>query len=141
MSLLLQGGRYTINDVHYVAEGDKLVPAANTPFARDATFGYKSSNLRDCVVEKSKGSISADRVQSLTLATIRQGGPEEITRQLMALPSGSIVIINAAATEDVDTVVLGLHQADAAGKKLLFRTGAAWVSSRLAIPQIEPISA
>jgi len=59
----------------------------------------------------------------------------------MALPSGSIVIINAAATEDVDTVVLGLHQADAAGKKLLFRTGAAWVSSRLAIPQIEPISA
>ena len=40
------GGRYTVNDVHYVAEGEELVPAAETPFARDAAFGYRNSNLR-----------------------------------------------------------------------------------------------
>jgi uncharacterized protein YgbK (DUF1537 family) len=137
----LQGGRYTINDVHYVAEGGKLVPAALTPFAKDATFGYKSSNLREWVVEKSKGTITAERVQSLSIDSIRQGGAEVIKQQLLDFPQGSIVIINAAATEDIDTVVLGLLQADAAGKKFLFRTGAAFVSSRLAIPQIEPISA
>ncbi len=28
-----EGGRLTINDIHYVAEGDRLVPAAHTPFA------------------------------------------------------------------------------------------------------------
>ncbi|KAK3686900.1 hypothetical protein LTR37_019342 [Vermiconidia calcicola] len=137
----LQGGRYTINDVHYVAEGDELVPAGKTAFARDATFGYRSSNLRDWVVEKSKGNIPADRVQSLTIGTIRKGGPQAIKQQLMDFPKGSVVIVNAAATEDVDAVILGLLQADAAGKKLLFRTGAAFVSSRLAISQIEPISA
>ena len=137
----LQGGRYTIDDVHYVAEGDNLVPAAETPFAKDATFGYKSSNLRDWVVEKSKGSITADRVKSLTIETIRQGGANAIKEQLMDFPKGSIVIVNAAAVEDIDVVILGLLKADSAGRKFLFRTGAAFVSSRLAILQIPPMSA
>ena len=136
-----QGGRYTINDVHWVAEGDKLIPAAQTPFAKDATFGYKSSNLRDWVVEKSKGAISKDMVKSLSIDTIRNGGADAIKDQLMSFPKGSVVIVNAAATEDIDAVILGLLKADTAGKKFLFRTGAAFVSSRLGIPQIDPISA
>ena len=47
----LEGGRYTVNDVHYVDEGGVLVPAAQTEFARDRAFGYASSNLRDWVAE------------------------------------------------------------------------------------------
>lgn len=137
----LQGGRYTIDDVHYVAEGDRLVPAAQTPFAKDATFGYKSSNLKDYVVEKSRGSITRDAVKSLSIASVRNGGAEEIAKQLMGFPKGSVVIVNAAAVEDIDVVILGLLEAAKQGKKFLFRTGAAFVSSRLAIPQIEPISA
>lgn len=137
----LQGGRYTIDDVHYVAEGDKLVPAAQTPFAKDATFGYKSSNLKDYVAEKSQDAIGRDSVQSLSITNIRNGGPEEIAKQLMSFPKGSIVVVNAAAVEDIDVVILGLLQAARQGRKFLFRTGAAFVSSRLAIPQIDPISA
>ncbi len=49
------GGRYTVGDIHYVAEGDTLVPASMTPFARDAIFGYSSANMRDYVEEKSRG--------------------------------------------------------------------------------------
>src|SRR5512137_1492758 len=30
-----EGGRFTIDDVHYVKEGDELVPAAETPYAKD----------------------------------------------------------------------------------------------------------
>jgi uncharacterized protein YgbK (DUF1537 family) len=104
----LQGGRYTIEDVHYVAEGDVLVPAGETPFARDATFGYRSSNLRDWVVEKSKGGIKADAVHSLSLASIRNGGSRKICEELMSTPKGSVVIVNAAAEEDIDVVVLGI---------------------------------
>lgn len=137
----LQGGRYTIDDVHFVAEGEKLVPAAQTPFAKDATFGYKSSNLKDYVVEKSQGVISRDTVQSLSIESIRNGGADEITKQLVSFPKGSVVVVNAAAVEDIDVVILGLLRAAGQGKKFLFRTGAAFVSSRLAIPQIEPISA
>ncbi|KAI0129789.1 hypothetical protein BJ170DRAFT_577805 [Xylariales sp. AK1849] len=137
----LQGGRYTIGDVHYVAEGETLVPAAQTPFAKDATFGYKNSNLRDYVVEKSKGSIPVEKVTSLSLETIRAGGKDAVLSQLGSVDKGTVVVVNAAAEEDVDVVVLALLKAASGGKRYLFRTGAAFVSARLGIASIPPISA
>ncbi|KAM5345244.1 hypothetical protein ACJ41O_011106 [Fusarium nematophilum] len=139
----LQGGRYTINDVHYVQEGDQLVPAAQTPFAKDATFGYKSSNLRDYVVEKTKGGVPKDRITSIGLDTIRTGGFEAVLKQLDEEVNGQrpVIVINAAADEDVDVVVAALLRASSSGKRFLFRTGAAFVSARLGIPSIPPISA
>ncbi|KAK5937701.1 hypothetical protein PMZ80_009830 [Knufia obscura] len=137
----LQGGRYTIDDVHYVAEGDDLVPAGQTQFAKDATFGYQSSNLRDWIVEKSKGAITAERVKSLSLNDIRNGGPDTICQQLMSFPKGSVVIVNAAAEEDMDVVVLGILEAASKGHRFLYRSGAALVSSRLGIKPIAPKSA
>lgn len=137
----LQGGRYTIHDVHYVAEGEYLVPAAETPFAKDATFGYKSSDLRDYVVEKSRGSIPKEMVTSLSLETIRIGGADKVLEQLKSVEKGTVVVVNAAAEEDVDVVVLALLKAAKDGKRYLFRTGAAFVSSRLGIAPIAPISA
>ncbi|KAK6846128.1 hypothetical protein PG987_001316 [Apiospora arundinis] len=136
-----EGGRYTIDDVHYVAERESLVPAAQTPFAQDATFGYKSSNLREYVVEKSKGAISAEKVTSLSLGTIRVGGVEAVLEQLRGVAKGTVVVVNAAAEEDVDVVVLALLKAAGQGKRYLFRTGAAFVSARLGIAPITPISA
>jgi uncharacterized protein YgbK (DUF1537 family) len=49
-----QGGRITLNDIHYVRDGENLIPAAETPFALDSSFGYRSSNLKDYVEEKTK---------------------------------------------------------------------------------------
>ncbi|KAF2732662.1 hypothetical protein EJ04DRAFT_513722 [Polyplosphaeria fusca] len=137
----LQGGRYTINDVHYVAEKDTLVPAGETPFAKDATFGYKSSNLRDWVVEKSKGKIKSEMVKSLSLQDIRLGGPDKVGEILETTAKGSVVILNAASEEDMDVAILGILKASSKGKKFLFRTGAAFVSARLGIFPIPPISA
>ncbi|KAH7080090.1 hypothetical protein BKA63DRAFT_234808 [Paraphoma chrysanthemicola] len=137
----LQGGRYTINDIHYVAEGDTLVPAGETPFAKDATFGYKSSHLADWVVEKSKGVIIRDRVVGIGLTDIRQGGPERVVEILCSAPKGSVLIVNAAAEEDMDVVILGILKASAQGKKFLFRSAAAFVSARLGISPIPPITA
>lgn len=137
----LQGGRYTIDDVHYVAEGDTLVPAGETPFARDATFGYKSSDLRDWVVEKTKGAITRERVKGLSLHDIRTGGADKIAELLLTSAKGSVLIVNSAAEEDMDVVILGILKASAQGKKFLFRSGAAFVSARLGISPIPPISA
>ena len=39
-----EGGRYTMDNIHYVKEQDNLVPAGMTEFAKDKTFGYKSSD-------------------------------------------------------------------------------------------------
>ncbi|KAH7394293.1 hypothetical protein BKA66DRAFT_455958 [Pyrenochaeta sp. MPI-SDFR-AT-0127] len=137
----LQGGRYTIDNVHYVAEGDDLIPAGQTPFAKDATFGFKSSHLADWVVEKSGGRISQDRVKGIGLADIRQGGQDKVGEILLAAAKGTVFIVNAAAEEDMDIVVLGILRASAQGKKFLFRSAAAFVSARLGISPIPPISA
>jgi uncharacterized protein YgbK (DUF1537 family) len=77
------GGRYTIGDMHYVAEGDKLVPAGETPFARDASFGYRASNLREWIVEKSRGDISLENISSLSLPDNRLRGPDALAEQLL----------------------------------------------------------
>jgi hypothetical protein len=103
-----QGGRYTIDDVHYVAEGDTLVPAGATQFAKDATFGYKSSNLRDYVLEKAPGRFTADQLFSVTIDEIRKGGPETVCQRLLAAPAGGVVIVNAAAESDMHVFVAGL---------------------------------
>lgn len=108
----LQGGRYTIGDVHYVAEGTELVPAADTPFAQDATFGYKSSNLREWVVEKSRASraIESDRIQSFDLGRVRREGPEYVLQALLETQKGTVIVVNAADEADMDVVVLGILQ-------------------------------
>jgi len=138
----LQGGRYTVGDVHYVEDGKgTLVPAGLTPFAKDATFGYTSSNLREWVVEKSGGRIGLDRVVSLSLEDIRVGGPTKVAELLMGFEKGVVVVVNAAAEEDMDVVVLGILEAASKGRRFLYRSGAALVSSRLGIKPIAPKSA
>ncbi|KAL4875205.1 NADP-dependent oxidoreductase domain-containing protein [Aspergillus karnatakaensis] len=136
-----QGGRLTIDDVHYVADPEEnLVPAAETPFAKDATFGYTNSNLRKYVVEKSNGLIAEDRVQSISLEDIRAGGPEAVTRKLLSFATRSIIILNAVVDTDMEVFVLGLLAAKSQGRSYLYRTGAAFVSTRLGISQIPPLT-
>ncbi|KAJ0425745.1 hypothetical protein BJY00DRAFT_158056 [Aspergillus carlsbadensis] len=137
-----QGGRYTIDDVHYVLEaGDQLVPAGETQFAKDATFGYRSSNLRDYVREKAPGRFSDDQIHSVTLKDIRLEGPEGVCERLLGFSSGGVIIVNAAAESDMHVFVAGLLLAEAkANKRYIYRTGAAFVSTRLGISSIPPIT-
>lgn len=103
-----QGGRVTLNDVHYVAEGDRLVPAGSTQFARDATFGYASSNLKDYVREKASGRFTPELLHSVSIDEIRNGGPDGVCKKLVGLPRGAVVIVNAAAESDMHVFVAGL---------------------------------
>ena len=126
----LEGGRFTIGDVHYVAEGEQLVPAAETPFAADHSFGYRSSNLRAWVAEKTQGRVPADTVASITLEDVRQGGPDVVAARLRDLEDGQVCVVNAACPRDMEVFVLGLLRAEAAGKRFLYRTAASFVQAR-----------
>jgi len=50
-----EGGRITIDDVHYLKEGQTVTPVGMTEFAKNPVFGYRSSNLAEWVEEKTKG--------------------------------------------------------------------------------------
>jgi uncharacterized protein YgbK (DUF1537 family) len=124
------GGRYTIDDIHYVADGDRLLPAGTTEFARDAAFGYHASNLRHWVVEKSHGRTDPSAVTSLTIEDIRRGGPGRVAERLRQIPAGGVCVVNAASHRDLAVVVGGLLEAEAAGRRFMYRTAASFVPLR-----------
>ncbi|MBQ7419963.1 MAG: hypothetical protein IJV17_04385 [Prevotella sp.] len=48
----IEAGRVTIDGVHYMKDGERLIPVSETEFARDNVFGYHTSVLRDYICEK-----------------------------------------------------------------------------------------
>ena len=49
---LIEAGRVTIGGVHYMKDGERLIPVSETEFARDNVFAYHTSVLRDYIAEK-----------------------------------------------------------------------------------------
>jgi uncharacterized protein YgbK (DUF1537 family) len=136
----IAAGRVTASDVHYVQDGDAFVPVGQTSYARDATFGFQSSDIRDYVEEKTDGLIAAEDVVSLSLDNIRLNGPERV-RDIILSCSGAVpVIANALDDSDLDVVTLGLLLAEQAGARVLCRTGPSFVASRLGMAGREPLS-
>ncbi|XP_042503189.1 uncharacterized protein LOC122080300 [Macadamia integrifolia] len=135
----LQGGRFTIDDVHYVADADRLVPAGDTEFAKDAAFGYRSSNLREWVEEKTKGRVPASSVASISIHLLRKGGPSAVCEHLCRLNKGSVCIVNAVSERDMAVFAAGMIQAELKGKRFLCRTAASFVSARIGIRPRAPI--
>ncbi|QIP11544.1 hypothetical protein G8759_02305 [Spirosoma aureum] len=126
----IEGGRFTIGDVHYLVENQELVPVSDTPFAHDVVFGYKHADLKLWVEEKTKGRVKAADVGSLSIDDIRVGGPQVVKEKLMACANGSIYIVNAASYRDLEVVAMGLIWAEKSGKKFLYRSSATLVPIR-----------
>ena len=91
----LKRGTFTIDDVHYVQYDDTLVPAAETEFAKDKTFGYTVSNLKEYVEEKTQGAYKKENVTAISLEDIRELNYDKIEEQLLAVEDFNKVIVNA----------------------------------------------
>lgn len=125
----LQGGRYTIGDIHYVAEDEQLVPAAETPFAQDAAFGFQNSDLKQWVIEKHNGNIDADQIASVRLNELRSSDLSSLTDRLANLSPGSVCIVNAACMRDMEAFVLAAQNAEQQGQTFVYRTAASFVQA------------
>ena len=125
-----EGGRYTINDIHYLAQGDLLTPVGHTEFARDAALGYKSSNVREWVEEKTQGRIPAGQVATVSLETIRVGGPERVAQQLLSLRDAKVCFPNAASMRDIEVFTLGTMLAEKRGGQFFYRSSASFLQVR-----------
>lgn len=121
----MEGGRYTIGNVHYVKEGDKLVPAGETEFAKDKTFGYKSSHIGEYVEEKTKGEFKAKDTTYITLEELRSLDIDGITEKLMAVENFNKVVVNAIDYLDIKIFTVAYINASLKGKNLMFRSAAA----------------
>ena len=141
-----EGGRWTINDVHYVAEGDKLIPAAQTPFAKDAAFGFTQSNLLDYVQEKTGGKIRRKDVVSITLEDLRGSNEdgdddnvepsERVRAKLSKLTNMQACVVNAVTLRDMQVFALGLLDSESKNnKRFLVRSAASFVQARIGLPK------
>ena len=148
-------GRVTIGGVHYTrGTGDDagtLTPAAQTEFAKDASFGYANSELAKYVEEKSKGRFAAESVIVLDLNIIRAGaasagtaenpdGDPAVSAAISATAiadaiepaTDSTPIVADIVTEnDLRVLSLGLEEAERRGKKLLYRVGPPFGRARI----------
>lgn len=119
-----EGGRFTLGDVHYVKEGEMLTPAGQTEFARDKSFGYRASDLREWCEEKTHGKYRAEDVTSIALEDLRALRIDKITEQLKAVRNFNKVIVNCADYVDVKAFALAFLAALDAGKNFIFRSAA-----------------
>ena len=118
------GGRYTIDNIHYVQEGNILTPAGMTEFAKDKTFGYHESDLCAWCEEKSQGKYKAGDVTAITLEDLRSCNYEKITSQLCEVHDFNKVIVNSIDEMDIKVFITAFVDAVKMGKKFIFRSAA-----------------
>lgn len=122
-----EGGRFTIDGVHYVKEQDQLVPAGLTEFAQDKTFGYRSSRLCDYIEEKTGGTYKADQVILIPLSMLRNRMYDSIEEKLLSVRDFNKIVVDAAEDCDLKVFCTALYRAMKKGKHFLFRTAASFV--------------
>jgi len=137
----VEPGRVTVDSVHWSRTSEGMIPVSQSEFAKDASFGYRSSDLRDWVEEKTAGRIPRDSVARITLTDIRVGGPDRVLEILSGLRDGQPVVVDTAADADQQVVVLALLRAEAAGKNFLYRIGPSFVRARSGQQATPPVDA
>ena len=105
-----EGGRYTIDNVHYVKYGEELIPANETEFAKDKTFGYSAATMPEYVEEKTKGAYKASDVTCISLEDIHDMNIDKIEEALMEVkPLLSREQMVVKETENGGIIVVGSH--------------------------------
>lgn len=120
-----EGGRFTVDNIHYVQYEESLVPAGETEFAKDRTFGYTKSHLGEWVEEKTEGRFKSVNATYISLNSLRALDIDGITEQLLQVSDFNKVVVNAVDYVDVEIFVVALVKAMKAGKQFLFRSAAA----------------
>lgn len=120
-----EGGRFTIDNVHYVKYGSELIPAGSTEFAKDKTFGYKSSHLGEWCEEKTLGKYNAEDSIYITIEDLRSLQYEKIIDTLKSVQNFNKVIVNAIDYIDIKIFAICIINAILSGKEFLFRSAAA----------------
>ncbi|MFY0628423.1 MAG: hypothetical protein JXR07_19155 [Reichenbachiella sp.] len=123
-----QGGRFTIDNTHFVDDEGKLIPVSETPFAQDETFGFNSSNLYDYVLEKSASTKSNNEIFDLSIEELRNFETQSLADKIIKHQQKKALIINAVNKSDLERAVLALFMAQKKGASFIFRTAASIVS-------------
>lgn len=131
-----EGGRITLDSIHYLIMEGKPVPVHETEFARDSVFGYTHSYLPDYVEEKTAGRIKASQVERFVLQDVRG---DSLSR-LLTLKDNQCCVVDGETQDDLNHFCSQLMQAAGEGKRFLFRSAASLLTALAQLPP-QPIAA
>ena len=131
-----EGGRKTIDSIHYLMVDNKPVPVHETEFAQDSIFAYSHSYLPDYVEEKTRGRIKASQVERFDLQDVRG---DSLSR-LLALQDNLCCVVDGETQEDLNHFCSQLMQAAQQGKRFLFRSAASLLTALAQLPP-QPVAA
>ncbi len=132
----IEGGRVTLDSVHYLMIDGKLTPVHKTEFAKDSVFGYHHSYLPDYVAEKTCDRIPANQVNRLVRSDIKAG----LQDQLLQLQGNTCVVVDAETQSDLNTFSAEVLAAIRKDKRFLFRSAASLLTGLAQLPP-QPIPA
>lgn len=139
-----EGGRITIDSIHYLIVDGVPTPVHETEFARDSVFSYTYSYLPDYVEEKTKGRILATAVERFLLSNIRSGtdvtGKVSTLERLMNLTGNQCVAVDAQTQDDLNRFAADVLTAASDGKRFLFRSAASLLTALAGLPP-QPVPA
>ncbi len=98
---LIEAGRFTVDNTHYLKNGDELIPVSETEFSLDNVFPFKNADLEEYIIEKSGRRINREEIGSLSLEILRSRSRGELVKILAALKQKRFVIINALEYDDL----------------------------------------
>lgn len=127
--VMFEGGRVTFNDTHYIVEDEILIPVNETPFAQDASFGYKHANLREWLIEKTEGRLKAKEIHAMSLKEVRESDIPHLAKKIKSLNPGHVMFPNAMEYSDLDKISNALLQALKTGKEVIIRSSSSLVPS------------
>ena len=131
-----EGGRITIDSVHYLIVNGVPTPVHQTEFAKDSVFAYHHSYLPMYVEEKTKGRIPAHNVERFLLKDIPNGSVE----RLMQLTENKCCVVDGETQADLNKFAADILTAASQGKRFLFRSAASILTALAALPP-QPIAA
>ncbi len=123
----VEGGRFTVDDVHYILEAGKRIPVSDSEFARDSTFSFKNSDLKRYIEEKYQGEFTVADCISVTQKELRSGQLEQITKKLMSVSDFRKIIVNAETYDDLRVFQICFLKALSQGKLFLYRGAASFI--------------
>jgi uncharacterized protein YgbK (DUF1537 family) len=137
----IDAGRLTVDGIQWVRTPDGFFPVGETEFARDPAFGFRASNLREYIEEKTAGRFAAASIASISIEDLRRGGPDRVAQVLLGLSDAAPVVVDAAADQDLRVLALGVLRAESAGRTLLYRVGPSFVRARTGMEAAPPLTA
>lgn len=132
-------GRISVAGIHYAGNllTDEYTPVAETEFARDATFGYRSSNLVEWVLEKGFEG-KEDAVREISLNEIRRG-PKAVVQSLQTMAGFVTIVFDCVSDDDLKVVTQALRELESAGRNYIYRVGPPFIRALIGQERQKPL--